>query len=112
MKSKDRCIMITSAEAEYMALSDCSHQAVWMKSVFTELGMPLGTIPICGDNQFSIFISSNPVQEWWSKHIDIRYHYVCEMVEEQQVELYFVEGSHNPANLFTKNLEQVLWIRT
>ena len=40
------------------------------------------------------------------KHIDIRYHYVREMVEERQVELYFVEGSHNPADLFIKNLGQ------
>ena len=74
-----------------MALSDCSRQAVWMKSVFTELGMPLGTIPICSDNQGSIFISFNPVQEQQLKHIDICYHYVREMVEERQVELHSKE---------------------
>ena len=102
-----KTVALSSTEAEYMALSDCSRQAVWMKSVFTELGMPLATVPICGDNQGSIFISSNPVQERRSKHIDIRYHYVREMIEERQVAIYFVEGSHNPADLFTKNLGQV-----
>jgi len=58
-----KTVALSSTEAKYMALSDCSHQAVWMKTVFSELGMPLGTIPICSDNQGSIFISSNPVQE-------------------------------------------------
>ena len=58
-----KTVALSSTEAEYMALSDCSCQAVWMKTVFSELGMPLGTIPICGDNQGSIFISSNPIQE-------------------------------------------------
>ena len=89
-----------------MALSDCSRQAIWMKSVFSELGMPLGAIPICGDNQGSIFISSNPVQERRSKHIDIRYHYVRECIEENNVSIFFVDGSLNPADLFTKNLGQ------
>jgi hypothetical protein len=75
-----------------------------MNSVFTELGMPLGTVPIIGNNQGSIFISSNPVQEQRSKHIDICYHYVRECVEERKVAIYFIDGSHNPADLFTKNL--------
>jgi len=77
-----KTIALSSTEAEYMALSDCSRQAVWMKTVFSELEMPLGTIPICGDNQGSIFISSNPVQERRSKHIDIRYHYVRDCIED------------------------------
>ena len=102
-----KTVALSSTGAEYMALSDCSRQAIWMKSVFSELGMPLGTIPICGDNQGSIFISSNPVQERRSKHIDIRYHYVRECIEERKIAIYFIDGSHNPADLFTKNLGQV-----
>ena len=101
-----KTVALSSTEAEYMALSDCSRQAVWMKTVFSELGMPLGPIPICGDNQGSIFISSNPVQERRSKHIDIRYHYVRECIEEQKIKIFFIEGSQNPADLFTKNLGQ------
>jgi len=101
-----KTVALSSTEAEYMALSDCSRQAVWMKTVFSELGMPLGTIPICGDNQGSIFISSNPVQEQRSKHIDIRYHYVRDCIEDGKIAIYFVDGSQNPADLFTKNLGQ------
>ena len=71
-----KTIALSSTEAEYMALSDCSQQATWIKSLLGELRYHILTVPICGDNQGSIFIRSNPVQEHHSKHIDIQYHYV------------------------------------
>ena len=85
-----------------MALSNCSRQAVWIQSLLKELGIIIPTIPICGDNQGSIFIGSNPVQERRSKHIDIHYHYVRQLIEEKMIELFFVEVAENPADLFTK----------
>ena len=42
-----------------------------------------------------------------SKHIDIRYHYIREVVASGKVALFFIEGSENPADLFTKNLGHV-----
>ena len=54
-----------------MALSDCSCQVVWMHTLLGELGYNLKPIPICGDNQGSIFIPSNPIIEKHSKHINI-----------------------------------------
>ena len=87
-----------------MALSDCSRQAVWIQALLSELGYKIPIVPICGDNQGSIFIGSNPVQERCLKHIDIRYHYVQQLIEEKKIELFFVEGAENPADLFTKNL--------
>jgi len=74
-----KTVALSSTEAEYMALSDCSRQVVWMHTLMGELGYSLKPIPICGDNQGSIFIASNPVTERRSKHIDIRYHYVREV---------------------------------
>ena len=47
---------------------------------------------------------SNPVQERRIKHIDIRYHYVREVIQQRQVELFFISGAENPADMFTKNL--------
>ena len=87
-----------------MALSDCSRQVVWMHTLLGELGYDLKPIPICGDNQGSIFISSNPVTEKHSKHIDIRYHYIREVIARKLAEVYFIDGNNNPADLLTKNL--------
>ena len=61
-------------EAEYIALSDCSKQVVWLQSLLEELGYQLHPIPICGDNQTSIFMASNPVTEKRNKHVDIKWH--------------------------------------
>jgi hypothetical protein len=99
-----KTVALSSTEAEYMALSDTCRQIVWIQSLFTELGFPLRRTPICADNQGSIFIGSNPVQERRTKHIDIRYHYVRECVEEGKVSVFFIEGTVNPADMLTKPL--------
>jgi len=102
-----KTVALSSTEAEYMSLSDTSRQLVWIKSLFTELGIKLSPIPLCGDNQGSIFMASNPVQEKCIKHIDIRYHYIREVVKDKKIELFFIDGSENPADMFTKNLGRI-----
>ena len=97
-------ITLSSTEAEYMVLSDCSRQVVWMHTLLGELGYDLKPIPICGDNQGLIFISSNPVTEKCSKHINIRYHYICEVIGRKLAEVYFIDSDNNPADLLMKNL--------
>jgi len=58
-----KTIALSATEAEYMALSDCSRQVVWIQNIFTELGFPVQPTQICADNEGGIFIVSNPVQE-------------------------------------------------
>jgi Reverse transcriptase (RNA-dependent DNA polymerase) len=94
----------SSTEAEYMALSDCSRQVSWIRSIFLELGMHLGPIPIYADNQGSIFIGSSPVQEICTKHIDVKYHYVRECIAVKKIVLYHIPTEDNAADIFTKNL--------
>jgi hypothetical protein len=94
----------SSTEAEYMALSDCSCQVSWIHNIFLELGIRLGPILIYADNQGSIFIGSNPVQEIRTKHIDVKYHYVCECIAVKKIVLYHVPTKDNTADIFTKNL--------
>ncbi|KAJ8475068.1 hypothetical protein ONZ45_g15738 [Pleurotus djamor] len=95
---------LSSTEAEYMALSDTCRQIMWTKNLLSEIGMDLGPVPICGDNQGSIFIASNPVSERRTKHIDLRYHYIRDHIESGDVECFFISGAENPADMFTKNL--------
>jgi hypothetical protein len=94
----------SSTEAEYMALSDCSRQVSWIHTIFLELGMKLGPIPVYADNQGCIFIGSNPVQEIRTKHIDVKYHYVRECIADKKIMLYHVPTEDNTADIFTKNL--------
>jgi len=99
-----KTIAYLSTEAEYMALSDCACQVTWIQSLLSELSYKLKAIPICSDNQGSIFMASNPVTEPCSKHIDICYHGIHKSVAKGNVELFFIDGAENPADLLTKNL--------
>ena len=94
----------SSTDAEYMALSDCSRQVVWVRSLLKELGYKLTATEIASDNQGAIFNASNPVTEKRSKHIDIRYHYIRELVERGVVHVLYIQGVDNPADVLTKNL--------
>ncbi|PIL30269.1 hypothetical protein GSI_07447 [Ganoderma sinense ZZ0214-1] len=55
-----KTIALSSTEAEYMAMSDCSRQVVWVHNLLAELGYYIGRVPLSGDNQGSIHIGQNP----------------------------------------------------
>ena len=56
-------------------------------------------------------MASNPVTEPRSKHIDIRYHRIRESVAKGKVELFFIDGAENPADLLTKNLPREKFVK-
>ena len=49
----------------------------------------------------------NSVMEKCTKYINIWYHFICEVVLDNKVQLYYIEGSENPADMFTKNLGHI-----
>jgi hypothetical protein len=87
---KRRKHMLSATEAEYMALSNCSWQVIWIQNIFTELGFTIEPTQICADNKGGIFIASNPVQEHRTKHIDVWFHYVCDLIEQKQIDIVWV----------------------
>ena len=56
-----KTVALSSTEAEYMAISNCCHQAIWIINLFSEIGFHITPMTICGNNQGSLFIGSNPV---------------------------------------------------
>lgn len=101
----------SSTEAEYMALAELAKQTMWIRHLLKELGINLSATPVCSDNQGAIFDASNAIQEKRIKHIDVRYHYVRECVEDKHLEVLFVPGNDNVADLFTKALGWVKFER-
>ncbi|GJR53094.1 hypothetical protein Tco_1403615 [Tanacetum coccineum] len=95
---------ISTTEAEYIALSGCCAQVLWMRSQLSDYGFVLNKIPLYCDNQSAIALCCNSVQHSRSKHIDIRHHFIKEQVERRVVELYFVETKYQLADIFTKAL--------
>ena len=93
-----------STAAEYMALSDCAKDCTWLKTLFTELSLPMDYVPLYGDSHGAIFNAQNPVTQKGIKHIEIRHHYIREQIELGTVKLFYVPTNENHADMFTKNL--------
>ena len=106
---KQKTVALSSTEAEYMALSDCARENKWIRSILSEIHFPINIAPIYGDNMGSLFIANNPVTEKRSKHIDIKYHFIRKLIKNKEIELRFIPGSENPADILTKNLGRILF---
>ncbi|GJZ47888.1 hypothetical protein Tco_0601720 [Tanacetum coccineum] len=81
MSKKQDCIVMSSAEAEYVALSASCAQVMWMRTKLKDYGFNYNKIPLYCDSQSAIAISCNPVQHSRTKHIHTRYHFIKEHVE-------------------------------
>nr|GFA21504.1 retrovirus-related Pol polyprotein from transposon TNT 1-94 [Tanacetum cinerariifolium] len=101
---RQKSAAISSTEAEYIALSGCCAQILWMRSQLSDYGLVFNKIPMYYDNKSAIALYCNNVQHSRSKHIDIRYHFIKEQVEQGVIELYFVNTEYQLADLFTKAL--------
>ncbi|GJZ72559.1 retrovirus-related pol polyprotein from transposon TNT 1-94 [Tanacetum coccineum] len=101
---KQKSTDISSTEAEYIALSGCCSQILWMRSQLTYYGFQFNKIPLYCDNKSAIALCCTNVQHSRAKHIDIRYHFINEQVENGIVELYFVRTEYQLADIFTKPL--------
>ncbi|GJR63304.1 retrovirus-related pol polyprotein from transposon TNT 1-94 [Tanacetum coccineum] len=99
-----KSVAISSTEAEYIAMSGCCAQILWMRSQLTDYGLGFNKIPMYHDNKSAISICCNNVQHSRSKHIDIGFHFIKEQVKNGVVELYFVNTEYQLANIFTKAL--------
>ncbi|GJR33705.1 retrovirus-related pol polyprotein from transposon TNT 1-94 [Tanacetum coccineum] len=95
---------LSTAEAEYVSLSACCAEVLWMWTQLTDYGFHFNKIPIYCDSKSAIAISCNPVQHSRTKHIAVHYHFIKEQVEKGTIELYFVKKDYQLANLFTKAL--------
>ncbi|GJX45803.1 retrovirus-related pol polyprotein from transposon TNT 1-94 [Tanacetum coccineum] len=101
---KQTSTSISSIEAEYIAMSGCCAQILWMRSQLSDYGFAYNHIPLYCDNKSAIALCCNNVQHSRSKHIDIRHHFIREQVEKGVVELYFVRTEYQLADIFTKAL--------
>ncbi|GJZ76678.1 retrovirus-related pol polyprotein from transposon TNT 1-94 [Tanacetum coccineum] len=114
--SKDFAIALTAfADANYAGCQDTrpstseSMQLLGdrlMRSQLTDYGLGFNKILMYCDNKSAIALCYNNVQHSRSKHIDIRYHFIKEQVENGVVELYFVKMEYQLADIFTKALCQ------
>ena len=82
---------LSTTKAEYVVSCSASCEAVWLRNLLSDLfDLQLDATCIYCDNQSCVKLSENPVFHDKSKHIEIKYHYIRDMVQRGEVKLQFV----------------------
>ena len=102
------CVSTSTTEAEYYSLSECAKHTLWYRNFLNELNIKSNNITIYVDNKATIYNSENQSINPKSKHIDIRYHHVRDLVNKQLIKLKYIKSKDNLADGFTKYLNNTL----
>ncbi|KAJ0448763.1 putative RNA-directed DNA polymerase [Helianthus annuus] len=104
---KQATVALSSTEAEYIAASSATCEAIWLRRLLEDLGFKQkeATVIFC-DNKSAINLSKNPVLHNRSKHIELRYHYIREMVLKEEVSLEYCNTNVQLADVLTKSLSR------
>ncbi|XP_031267467.1 secreted RxLR effector protein 161-like [Pistacia vera] len=95
-------VAFSSTEAEYIAIADVFKEAVWLKGILSEPNLTNGKVTIYSDSQSAIHLSKNPVYHERTKHVDVRYHFVRDLVASGEIDLKKIAIENNPADMGTK----------
>nr|GEU67157.1 retrovirus-related Pol polyprotein from transposon TNT 1-94 [Tanacetum cinerariifolium] len=95
---------VDHVDAEYIAMSRCCAQILWMRSQLTYYDFAINKISFYCDKHSAIALSCKNVQHSQSKHIDIRHHFIRDQVEKGVVQLYFMAMNYQLEDIFTKAL--------
>eukprot|EP00121_Abeoforma_whisleri_P006484 Awhi_evm1s5900 len=97
-------IALSSAESEYIALCNCLRHTKWLMSVISQLFGLKGSVIVNIDNQPAKHVALGHNGSKLARHIDIRYHYVKEILEDKSINLEYCDTDKMIADIFTKPL--------
>jgi hypothetical protein len=98
-------VALSTVEAEYVAMSRCAQQMCWMHSWLKEVEIEFAAPGVIkGDNRGAIALTKNTKDHGKVKHIDIRHHYIRELLKSGTIAVEQVSSADNLADLFTKPL--------
>ena len=104
---KHSSVSRSTTEAEYVECSDSAAESVYLRALYTELGVPWGLelpVVIFSDSQGALALVESPVQRHRTKHIAVHFHYVRELVAQGHVYFEHVGTAEQAADIFTKPL--------
>ncbi|XP_057310095.1 uncharacterized protein LOC130648091 [Hydractinia symbiolongicarpus] len=100
---KQASVALSTCEAEFMALSLTAQETAYLTRLIKDLtNFDLKPPVIKNDNQGTLALLKNPVKHMKAKHIDIRYHYIRECFQQNQIAVEYIPSSENKADIFTK----------
>jgi len=107
-----RSVTLSSTEAEYVSISELAKEILFVKQVLEEMGIELEyPIVIEVDNVGAIYLANNHTTSQRTKHVDTRYHFVRNYIEDGILKIVFVRSEDNDADVFTKNTVIELFLK-
>ena len=99
-----KSVVLSSTEAEYVALSEVVKELKFILQILESMKIKVKLpIYVKVDNVGAIFLANNKTTGDRTKHVDVRYHFVREFIEDGIVKIIFVKSAENDADIFTKN---------
>jgi hypothetical protein len=95
-------VAMSTTEAEYMAAAEAAKEALWLTGLVKELCIQQVGVPLYCDNQSAIYLAKNQVYHARTKHIDVRFHKIRELVATDELLLEKIHTSENAADMLTK----------
>ena len=95
-------VALSTIEAEYMAITEATKESLWLTGLVKELGIQQGGVELYFDSQSAIYLEKNQVYHPRTKHIDVRFHKISELVSSGELLLEKVHTSENAADMLTK----------
>ena len=95
-------VALSTTKAEYMAITEAVKEAIWLHGLLKDLGVGQKQLELYFDSQSAIHLAKNQVFHARTKHIDVRYHFVREILEEEEIVLQKIHTMENPADMLTK----------
>ncbi len=103
--NKQKSVAKSTTESEYMASSDAAQEAVWARFLLPELGEYLdGLTVIKGDNQGAIALAKNPIDYRRTRHINVSYYFVRELITNGTLKFDYIPTDQMVADGLTKLL--------
>ena len=97
-------IVLSTTEAEYMAITKACKESIWLKGLLGEICDDLQTTTVFCDSQSAIFSQKDQMFHERTKHINVRYHFVREVIAHGDIVVSKVSTHDNPADMMTKAL--------
>lgn len=102
MSQIQKIVALSTTEAEYVAVTEASKELIWLQGLLTELGFIQEKSVLHSDSQSAIHLAKNSAFHSRTKHIDLRYHFIRSLLEDEMLTLEKIQGSKNPADMLTK----------
>jgi hypothetical protein len=95
---------LSTTEAEYVSATEGVKEAIWMQGFISELGVPQDVIKVYCDSHSAICLTKNDMYQFKTKHIDIKYHFIRDIVAEGKIKVDKIHTDENHTDMLTKPL--------